>query len=218
MTDLRGGDAKILDKVEAAYRGGADIVQMRSQQLSDGALYRLGLQWRKIANRFRKLFFVNDRPDLALAVGADGVHLGQNDLPLKAVRKIFDSSQIFVGCSTHSLGQAVQAVREGADYIGVGPIFKTPTKPGCRPVGLDLIRQVSRRIRIPFVCIGGINETNLKQVLGAGARRVAVVRAIFGAEDVYRATRNLKEPLAGAGFPRPLKYGPLRGAATAPLR
>ena len=195
VTDLREENPEILKKVESAYRGGADILQLRSKTLSDAALYRLGIRWRKIADRFRKLFFVNDRIDLALAVEADGVHLGQDDLPAGGVRKILNGRSIFVGRSTHSLEQALRAEREGVDYIGVGPIFETPTKPAYKPVGLDLIREVKHGIRIPFVCIGGIDTTNVGEVMEAGASRIAVVRALFGAHDVGEAARKLREAI-----------------------
>lgn len=199
VTDIREEGPEILERVEAAYRGGADIVQMRSKTLSDRKLYDLGLRWRKLANRFRKLFFVNDRIDLALAVGADGIHLGQDDLPQGSVRNLLKGKKIFVGRSTHSLPQALRAAADGVDYIGVGPIFETPTKPAYQAVGLDLIRKVKRRVRIPFVCIGGINANNLRQVLDAGATRVAVVRAVFAEKDVCQATRNFKEVLGHYG-------------------
>ncbi len=192
VTDLREEDPEILTKVEAAYRGGADIVQLRWKGLLDGVICRLGIQMRKIANRYRRLYFVNDRPDLAAATEADGLHLGQGDLPIEAVRKILKGKRCFVGRSTHSLTEALRAVRQGHDYIGVGPIFETPTKPAYPAVGLTLIREVSLRVRIPFVCIGGIDATNLGDVLRAGAKRIAAVRAIFGADDVYEATKRLR--------------------------
>lgn len=195
VTDFRTEEAGLDQKIEAAYRGGADIVQLRAQGLTDGELYRIGLRLGKIANRFQRLFFVNDRPDLALAVEADGVHLGQDDLPMAAIRKILKGRNCFVGRSTHSLSQALQAVREGVDYIGVGPVFKTPTKPHYPPVGLELVQAVSRRVRIPFVCIGGIDPSNVRQVMEAGASRVAVVRAVFGAPDVCRAAKSLRKVL-----------------------
>lgn len=195
VTDIRDAGPEILKKVEAAYRGGADIVQMRSKNVSDAALYQLGIRWRKIADKFRKLFFVNDRMDLALAVEADGVHLGQDDLPMQAFRKITARGELFIGRSTHSLHEALAAEREGVDYIGVGPIFETPTKPTYKPVGLDLIRAVKRRIQIPFVCIGGIDPSNIHYVVEAGGVRVAVVRAIFAAKDVTETTRKLREAL-----------------------
>jgi thiamine-phosphate pyrophosphorylase len=199
VTDLGDEDPEIFKKVEAAYRGGADIVQLRSKTLTDEALYRVGVRFRKIADRFRKLFFVNDRPDLALAVGADGVHVGQDDLPIPAVRKLLNGERLFIGLSTHSLKQALAGAREEVDYIGVGPIFETPTKPAYSAVGLDLIRQVNSKVRLPFVCIGGIDEKNVGEVLGAGARRVAVVRALFGARDVYRAAKTLREKIETYG-------------------
>ena len=198
VTDIRSEDAAIFKKVEDAYRGGADIVQLRSETLSDACLYRIGLRFRKIAGHFRKLFFVNDRIDLALAVEADGVHLGQDDLPIQAVRKILPTS-VKLGRSTHNLSQALQAARERHDYIGVGPIFETPTKPDYPAVGIDLIKQVKEKIRIPFVCIGGIDETNAGEVLRAGASRVAAVRAIFDAPNVYQATQTLRAAMEKYG-------------------
>lgn len=195
VTDLQNEDPRILEKVEAAYRAGADIVQLRSKTLTDNVLYRLGIRFRKMADRYRKLLFVNDRPGLALAVGADGVHLGQDDLPLEGVRKILKGRKIFIGRSTHNLTQALEAARSGVDYIGVGPIFGTPTKPDYKPVGLNLIREVKRRVRIPFVCIGGIDLKNIRAVREAGGERIAVVRALFSAEDVGRATRDLRRAL-----------------------
>lgn len=193
VTDLGGETPEVDAMIEAAYRGGADIVQLRSKGLSDAALYRIGTRMRKIADRYRRLFFVNDRPDLAVAVEADGVHLGQEDLPMTAVRKILQGKDLFVGRSTHSLEEALQASWEGVDYIGVGPIFETPTKPAYPAVGLDLIRQVKQRMRIPFVTIGGIDLKNIHAVLEAGALRVAVVRAIFGAPDIEEATKVLRK-------------------------
>jgi thiamine-phosphate pyrophosphorylase len=195
VTDLVSEDASLFRKVEAAYRGGADIVQLRSKVLREGALYRIGIRFRRIADRHRKLFFVNDRLDLALAVGADGVHLGQEDLPMEAVKKILRGRNLFIGRSTHSLKQALEGERQGADYISVGPILRTPTKPTYQPVGLELLRQVRSRVRIPFVCIGGIDRNNIRQVIQAGAKRVAVVRAIFGVHNVYEATRALRSAL-----------------------
>jgi thiamine-phosphate pyrophosphorylase len=153
----------------------------------------MGIKIRKIAVRHGKLFFINDRPDLALAVGADGVHLGQDDLPVAVVRKLARGAgkKLSIGKSTHSLEQALAAEAERTDYIGVGPIFRTPTKAGYHPVGLDLITQVRRQVRLPFVAIGGIHLANINQVLNAGATRVAVVRAVFSAEDPKNAAKLL---------------------------
>lgn len=197
VTDFKEESPDAIKKVEAAYRGGADIVQLRSKTLPDAALFRLGQKIRQIATAAGKLFFVNDRPDLVFLLDADGVHLGQEDLPVAAVRKMFaeKGQQFLIGKSTHSLAQAQAAEAEGVDYLAVGPIFKTPTKGDYPPVGLDLIRQVTAQSCLPIVAIGGIHTGNLEQVLEAGARRVAVVRAIFASEDVYGATRKLRETI-----------------------
>ncbi len=191
VTDLKSASDVELRKVEAAYRGGVDIVQLRSKALSDADLYLMGVKIRKIADRHKKLFFVNDRPDIAVLVKADGVHLGQDDLSIDSVRKYFRKSNIrmWIGKSTHSLKQALDAQAEKVDYIGVGPVFETPTKPNYVPVGLRLIKKVSAAIRLPFVAIGGIDESNLETVLRSGAKRIAVVRAIFAQERIENAAR-----------------------------
>lgn len=197
VTDIQGSAADVLFKVEAAYRGGADIVQLRAKKLPDGELLQLAVKMRRIADRFHKLFFVNDRPGIALAAGADGVHLGQDDLPVEAVRSLFkkSGSGMWIGKSTHTLNQALAAQQEGPDYVGVGPVFATPTKPDYPAAGLDFIRQGALHLKIPFTAIGGIDLSNVDQVLAAGARRIAVVRAIFSAKDSYEATRKLRDKM-----------------------
>ncbi|MBI3306800.1 MAG: thiamine phosphate synthase [Candidatus Omnitrophica bacterium] len=194
VTDVKSPDESWFEKVRAAYEGGADIVQLRSKTLSDRELYHWGLKFRKIADEFGKLFFVNDRPDLAIAVSADGIHVGQNDFSTHVLREMFRQAGVsmWIGKSTHSMDQAIAAGAEGADYIGVGPVFSTPTKKDYIPVGLSLVRNVAENSGIPFVCIGGIDLTNVDMLLEAGAHRIAVVRAIFEAKDVYEATRKLR--------------------------
>lgn len=179
---------------EQAVRGGADVVQLRGKTATFRHLLEAGRAVREATRRGGALFIVNDYPDLCLAVDADGVHLGQDDAPIDLARKILGPGRL-VGRSTHSLEQALDAQREGADYIGVGPIFPTPTKPQAKAVGLELVSRVKDALKIPFVAIGGIDEGNLESVLGEGARRVAVVRAVAGAEDVTAAARRLKEKL-----------------------
>ncbi len=201
VTDLAAGreteSPEVLQKIEAAYRGGADIVQLRSKVLPDAALIRLGLKIAKIARKHRKLFFVNDRVDLALAISANGVHLGQEDMPVRVARRLAQQAgwKIWIGKSTHSLKQALAAVSEGADYVGVGPVFATPTKPHVKAVGLRFVRQTAMKIRIPWVAIGGIDLGNICDVVRAGATRVAVVRAIFASKDPEIAAQNLKNAL-----------------------
>ena len=176
--------------VEEACAGGADVLQFRDKLLSHKELYEKATRLRAICAEHGVLFIVNDFLEVALAAGADGVHLGQDDLPTVEARKILHMSGVsnfLVGRSTHSLEHALQAEREGADYIGIGPVFSTPTKPGYPPVGLELVRQVTARVRAPHVAIGGIDATNVESVLAAGAERVAVVRAVCGAPDIRKA-------------------------------
>ena len=201
VTDVREESRDILKKIDRAYAGGADIIQLRSKTLEDGALYRLGLAIRKIADRRKRLFFVNDRLDLALAVMADGIHLGQEDLPVAAVRKILKRVGIpmWIGKSTHNGAQARKAEAEGPDYIGIGPVFSTPTKPDYTPAGLARVRQAAAKIRIPWVAIGGIDLSNIETVLQAGARRIAVVRALFEKENTYEAACELRKKIENAG-------------------
>jgi len=196
-----GGPEGYSAMVEAACAGGTDVVQFRDKNLPWKQRYEIAGQLRKICMKHSTLFIVNDATDLALAVQADGVHLGQEDLPLAAARELVKRagrSDFLIGQSTHSLEQALEAERQGADYIGIGPVFATPTKPTYQPVGLELVRQVTSRVKTPHVAIGGIDAGNVEQVLAAGARRVAVVRAICGAENIQAAARRMKSILEGS--------------------
>jgi thiamine-phosphate pyrophosphorylase len=181
--------------VDSACRGGADIIQFRDKVLTHKQRYEMAARLRAICRAYQVLFIVNDHLEVALASGADGVHLGQDDLPTQAACQITQQMGVkdfLIGRSTHSLEQAMVAEREGADYIGIGPVFATPTKPSYEPVGLQLVKQVTTVIRTPHVVIGGIDATNVEQVLAAGAQRVAVVRAVCGATDIVQAAQELK--------------------------
>jgi thiamine-phosphate pyrophosphorylase len=177
-----------------AIAGGADVIQLREKELPAGRILELARAIRKAIRTEEAVFLINDRPDIALAAGADGVHLGQDDIPPEAARAIMGRDKI-IGVSTHCLEQARAAEEKGVDYIGVGPVFSTPTKPGYKSVGLELIRSVKDAVKLPFVAIGGIEGNNILQVIAAGAARVAVVRAVCGADDVQAAARTLKESL-----------------------
>jgi thiamine-phosphate pyrophosphorylase len=181
--------AAVAEVVRAACAGGAGVVQLRRKDDQALEMLRLAERCRRITADAGALFVVNDRLDVAMACDADGVHLGQDDLPLAAARRIWPGR--LVGRSTHSLDQAVQAEREGADYLGVGPVYATPTKPGRPAVGLEYVREAAAALRIPWFAIGGVDLDNLGGVLAAGARRVAVVRAVCEAADVERAARSL---------------------------
>ena len=178
------------DVAARAIRGGADVIQLRDKHATGRSLLEAARRLLDITRPAHIPLIINDRADIAHAAQADGVHLGQADLPLKAAREILGPERI-IGRSTHSLEQAIAAEQDGADYIGVGPIFSTPTKPDYQSVGIDLIREVASRIRIPYVCIGGINTGNAPQLRAAGARCLAVVRAVCGAEDPQAAAAAL---------------------------
>jgi thiamine-phosphate pyrophosphorylase len=193
-----GGSAGYLAMARAACEGGVDVIQFRDKTLSGKEKYEAGRQLRKICAEFNVLFIVNDAVDLALAVRADGVHLGQDDLPLPVVKELVRNSgrkEFLVGKSTHTLAQALEAEREGADYIGIGPVYATPTKPAYNAVGLELVRQLTRVVKTPHVAIGGIHAENVKAVLQAGAQRIAVVRAICGAPDIKAAAQTIKKAM-----------------------
>jgi thiamine-phosphate pyrophosphorylase len=177
--------------LEACLRGGVDIVQLRAKRLSDDALCAAGERFASVCRRFDALFILNDRPDLVDAVGADGVHVGQDDVPVDAARSIVGPDRL-VGLSTHSPAQIDAACStRGVDYIGVGPVHATPTKPGRPAVGVALVEYATARASAPFFAIGGIDSSNVAQVRAAGATRIAVVRALTEAADPESAARGL---------------------------
>jgi thiamine-phosphate pyrophosphorylase len=172
----------------AAVRGGVDIVQLRDKELPDRALLDALSGARSVTRRLGVPLVVNDRPDLAVLAEADLVHVGKDDLPVAAVRRF----GLPAGLSTHAPEEIDAA---DADYIGVGPVFATPTKAGRPPVGLELVRYAAARARVPWFAIGGIDRTNIEEVVRSGARRVAVVRAIGDAPDPEGAARELRTAL-----------------------
>jgi len=168
--------------IHAALEAGAGIIQVREKKMSDRELVTYGRLVRNWTAQAGALFIMNDRPDLAVLTDADGVHVGQEELSVRDARRIVGPSRL-VGVSTHSLEQARQAVLDGADYIGVGPVFTSTTKNFSKLAGLDFVRQVAAEITLPAYAIGGITLENLDEVLACGARRVAVSDAICGAEN-----------------------------------
>lgn len=185
-----------LEVLEAVIRGGAKIVQLREKEYSSKALYKLALRFREITARAGVLLILNDRLDIALATEADGVHLGQDDLPLREARKL--APELLIGISTHSLDEALHAQQEGADYINIGPIFPTRTKKGAGSfLGPHVIAAIKWRIDIPFTVMGGINESNIDQVLASGASRLAMITAITQAADIAETVRSLRKRIRG---------------------
>ena len=180
--------ADLIDFLGAAIRGGVDVVQIRDRSIPDGVLLETIARAAAFAHVQRVPLGVNDRPDLAVLAGADFVHVGQQDIPVDAVR----SFGLPVGLSTHAPAEIDEA---SGDYIGVGPVFATPTKEGRPAVGLELVRYAAEHAKVPWFAIGGIDATNVEEVVAAGATRVAVVRAIGEAEDPERAARELLSAL-----------------------
>ncbi|HEX2016492.1 MAG TPA: thiamine phosphate synthase [Solirubrobacteraceae bacterium] len=198
------GGRPLRDVLEPALKAGVDIFQLRDKTASDEALLEVAVEARRMTRQAGALLIVNDRPQVALAAGADGVHLGQQDMPVAQARGIVGSDRL-IGLSTHSASQ-VQAAAD-VDYIGVGPVHATPTKPGRPAVGLALVAHAARVARVPFFAIGGLDAANLAPVLEAGATRVAVVRAITEAPDPQAAARGLREQLDAAGQPQEVRVG-----------
>ena len=174
--------------------GGADVIQLRDKKASDLELLATARALLEITKPKGVPLIINDRVQVARDSGADGVHLGQEDGSLEEARRVL-GDQAIIGRSTHSQAQALAAAAEGFDYIGVGPVFSTPTKPTTVPVGLDLVRFAAKNIRIPFVAIGGIDAGNVKEVRRAGAKAVAVVRAVMADENPKQAAKTLVEYL-----------------------
>lgn len=165
------------------------MIQLRDKVSGPRQLLREARQIAQLCRERGVCFIVNDRLDLALAADADGVHLGQDDLPPRNARALLGASK-FLGVSTHSLEQALRAAEQGADYLGIGPVFATATKAtGYEPVGCDPIRQLRARVDLPIVAIGGITLSNVGEVIRGGAAGVAVISAIVGADDITAITR-----------------------------
>lgn len=188
--------ANAMPMARALADGGADIVQLRAKGFDPGEIASVARDLVRLSRDYGWLTIINDHPEIAAEAGASGVHVGQDDQAVARAREVIGSG--IVGKSTHSLAQAEAAVREGADYIGFGPLYATGTKPDYRPIGLAEIAQAHQRARIPIFCIGGVNAARLDEVLAAGARRVVIVSGLLLAADVRRCARNIKERLDAA--------------------
>ncbi len=170
---------------------GVKLVQLRAKELSSGEFFTLAKEARQLTREAGATFIVNDRADIALACNADGVHLGQDDLPLAAARKVLGPDKV-IGISTHDLDQARSAELNGADYIGFGPIFGSTTKDtGYTPRGIEMLREIRVAIKIPIVAIGGINEGNVADVWKAGADAAAIISDLMGAKDVAKKVQRI---------------------------
>ena len=176
-------------------RGGADLIQLRGKRQTIARLTDLADQLHGLTSHAGVPLIINDHPEIARDLRAEGVHLGQDDVSIAVAREIV-GRECWIGKSTHSVEQAIAAEAEGADYIGFGPLFATPTKPDYQPIGMEDIRRVHELVRIPIFCIGGIKLANLPHVLAAGAQRVVIVSGLLQSADVAAATRAANELLA----------------------
>ena len=191
------GDRNLAPLLEAVLEGGCRVVQLREKTMPLGDLYPVARALRKRCREAGCLFIVNDRVDLALAVEADGVHVGQDDLPAREARRLLSPGMI-LGVSTHDENQARRARDDGADYVAVGSMFPTGSKAGFRLVGPDLVRRVRPEIRVPLVAIGGVTTDNVAEVIRAGADAVAVISAVCAAPDPAAAARAFLEAIRTA--------------------
>ena len=193
--DDRSGDRSTVDVVEVAIAGGVDVVQLREKGKSARDRYDLGLRLRTVTREAGVPLIVNDRIDIAAAIDADGVHLGDDDLPVSVARECLGDDAI-VGRSVSTVEAAREAAAAGADYLGVGAVYRTTSKetdPDESRIGLDRVRAIATAVETPFVGIGGITPENAGDVVAAGADGVAVISAITGADDPEAATRSLSE-------------------------
>ena len=180
-----------LQAAKKIVAGGATACQLRAKNMEDRDLYNLASSLKKVVKEKKVLFLINDRIDIALAVDADGVHLGSGDLPIKVARKLLGRNKI-IGLTVRDLSQALKAQREGADYVSLGPIFSTRIKKNLPPPrGLKVITQIKKNIKIPLIAVGGINSNNLARVLRAGADGVAVASAVNRVVNIRKAIEDL---------------------------
>jgi thiamine-phosphate pyrophosphorylase len=192
----------IVSVVESALQGGVQIVQYRQKEGEDGTRFAIAQQLCDICHQYEALFLVNDRVDIAIAVGADGIHVGQTDLPVSVVRQILnanggDASEYIIGQSTTNPQELEIALNNQVDYVGVGPVHATPTKPNKAASGYEYVQYAAENINIPWFAIGGIDEHNLGAAIAAGAERVAVVRALMKADPPDLIAQQMRSLLSG---------------------
>ncbi len=200
LVDAKLEPATFASRLEMLFSSGVDIIQLRDKQADDRHLYQYSKIASDVARRLGKLFIVNDRPDIAVACHASGVHLGQAELPVEAARRIVGADSL-IGVSTHSIAQARQAVLDGADCIGCGPTFPSQTKSFAQFPGLALLREVATEITLPAYGIGGIDERNLADVIATGIHGVAVSTGILSAPDPAKASCWFREQLTASKMP-----------------
>jgi thiamine-phosphate pyrophosphorylase len=192
---LFAGIDQLLAAVEAALRGGVSAVQLREKDLHTRAVLDLSYSVRELTKRYEALLFINDRVDLAMAVEADGVHLGQAGMPAHAARKV-SAGKIMIGVSAHSIDQARKAADDGADFVTIGPVYDTPSKRQYgSPIGIDVIREAAAVVAVPLLAIGGITVDRVAEVMGQGASGVALISAVLTSGDIKKTTEEFMRKL-----------------------
>lgn len=184
----------LIDTAVKTLRSGADMIQLRGKRTSVCELIRDAVSLKKLTLKYGVPLVVNDRIDVAVASGADGLHLGQSDISIKTARYILGPDKI-IGLSAVNMKQAIRAEKLGADYLGIGPVFKTPLKSQKEACGTGLLSKIGR-LKVPSIAIGGINMQNVKELVLVGSKRIAVIRAVCSSDDPGAATRRLKEAIA----------------------
>ncbi len=176
-----------------ALRGGADIIQYRDKISRDKIFIKEAKALRGIVKKYGKILIINDRPDIARAIGADGVHVGQSDMPVRYARGIMGKK--IIGASTGNAKEALRAEKDGADYLGIGPVFRSPSKPDKRPIGIKALGRIAGKVRVPIFAIGGINIKNVADIKKTGVSGVAVISAATGGYDVYTMVSAFKHEM-----------------------
>lgn len=188
---------KIEDSVEFAVRGGCGVVQLREKNCSSKEFYKIALRVKEVTDAYEVPLLINDRVDIALAVGADGVHLGQEDLPVPVARELLGPDKI-IGATANTVELAVKAMKYGADYLGVGDVFGTMTKSGTKHITLDDLKEIRGAVQIPIVAIGGVNADNIALLRPIGVDGAAVISAVVGQKDITAAAEKLISNFRGA--------------------
>lgn len=177
--------------VEKAILGGTTLVQLREKNLSTKEFYDIAVNIKKVTDKYKVPLIINDRLDIALAVDAAGIHVGQSDMPCDIARKLVGENKI-VGVSAHSVEEALKAQKDGADYLGVGAVFPTGTKKDAEDVSIETLKEIVKKVHIPVVAIGGVNQNNVDELVDTGINGIAVISAILGKRDIGKAAEDLK--------------------------
>lgn len=186
------GEKDLYLSIEEAVEGGVTVLQLREKNISTLEFHNIAVKAKAITSKYKVPLIINDRIDIAMSSDADGLHIGQNDMPVAIARKILGKDKI-IGVSVRNLEEALTAVENGADYLGVGAVYPTGSKDDATLVGLEILKVIKENVKIPVVAIGGINADNCRQVMSFNADGVAVISAIFGKSNIGDACKNLKD-------------------------